>query len=42
METQMEIFYIEADRWMTGGAMEGQGEEIITTIGQKVNVVNGL
>lgn len=28
----MEIFYIEEDRWMTGGATRGQGGEIITKI----------
>lgn len=28
----MEIFYIEADRWMTVGATRGQGGEIITKI----------
>lgn len=33
----MEIFYIEADRWMTGGVMRGQGGEIITKIESKVN-----
>lgn len=33
----MEIFYIEADRWMTGGAMRGQGGEIITKIEREVN-----
>lgn len=33
----MEIFYIQADRWMTGGATRGQGEEIITKIERKVN-----
>lgn len=33
----MEIFYIEADRGMTGGATRGQGEEIIIKIERKVN-----
>lgn len=33
----MEIFYIEADRWMTGGATRGQGREIITKIEREVN-----
>lgn len=36
-EKQMEIFYIEADRWMTGGATRGQGGEIITKIEREVN-----
>jgi len=34
---QMEVFYIEADRWMTGGASRGQGGEIITKIERQVN-----
>lgn len=33
----MEIFYIEADRWMTGGATRGQSGEIITKIEREVN-----
>ena len=33
----MEIFYIEPDRWMTGGATRGQGREIITKIEKEVN-----
>lgn len=33
----MEIFYIEADRWMTEGATRGQGGEIITKIEKEVN-----
>lgn len=33
----MEVFYIEADRWMTGGASRGQGGEIITKIERQVN-----
>lgn len=33
----MEIFYIEPDRWMTGGATSEQGGEIITKIEKEVN-----
>lgn len=33
----MEIFYIEADRWMTGDETRGQGGEIITKIEREVN-----
>lgn len=33
----MEIFYIEADRWMTGGPTRGQGRKIITKIEREVN-----
>lgn len=33
----MEIFYIEADRWLTGGATRGQDGEIITKIEKDVN-----
>ena len=33
----MEIFYIEADRWMTGVVTRGQGGEIITKIEREVN-----
>lgn len=36
-ENRWEIFYIEADRWMTGGATRGQGREIITKIEREVN-----
>lgn len=34
---QAEIFYIEADRRMTGGATRGRGGEIIIKIEGKVN-----
>lgn len=34
---QMEIFYIEAGRWMTEGATRGRGGEIITKIAREAN-----
>lgn len=33
----MEIFYIEACRWMTEGATRGRGGEIITKIVREAN-----